>query len=93
MLTAVFFQIQAASREQEVPAVKSLHHTPPFPHHTPPCTMLTATHTPPYFAKHNKLLFIVGDAVAQRATNRLPLGGCCPGPPKRKWLSLDQPNQ
>jgi hypothetical protein len=30
MLTAVFFQMQAASREQEVSAVKSLHYTPPY---------------------------------------------------------------
>ena len=42
MLTAVFFQIQAESREQQVPAVKSLHHTPPYPIHHLPYTMLTA---------------------------------------------------
>jgi hypothetical protein len=42
MLTAVFFQIQAESREQEMSAVKSLHHTPPYPIHHLPYTMLTA---------------------------------------------------
>ena len=46
MLTAVFFQVQAETHEQEESQVKSLHHTPPLVstihHHASPCTALTA---------------------------------------------------